>query len=512
MATRVIPKYQHACLAADFTNNAVILVGVSESPLGQLQVNSVSLANITLPTVETIATTIATAWSSTAEKACYAASSSTQTNKAALKVVQFGTGMSYMSFISGNSIGDPLTFDTLKLESPKLFSWIGSFSAVNLDMFHMYAISPSSGTGSNWIGLRLNVGQSAGSLYNRVTGEYPKASNPLLSVGTYTPSNNNEVAQGYSIIFDRIGAGEVFATKGNSKADPNNTIPFLTLTLIGSVNMNGYKLTSNAISTTLEGTGYILDRAADGVSTVMYSITPNSALDLNLVPSSGPSIPFSTSIAAAGLYNTIVTYTSSNTGPAFINTFDLTTNRWSGAGLLPEVIPPKSSSIGPIVGGAAGGLLVIGAAVFFFVRRRRRRQAALKANDSTELAQLSPNTSKFGGGDQGYAQHDHGYVAYEQGYPQPPSFVPPPPIAGQYTDAAYKEPAFSEAGTPLASPTANSYSYVSPTSYRDSAYPSVGPESVLVKSNRSSTGHSPQYIASSPGASSNARSPQSVSS
>ncbi|KAF9119820.1 hypothetical protein BGW39_011896 [Mortierella sp. 14UC] len=367
-----------------------------------LQVNYVSIADINLISSYPFGNQTDTErWSSGAEKD--------------IKVVQFGRSTSYLGFIASNgTVGPPRNFASLEFQSSKLFSWVGSFTGSNYNMFHMHAVTPNNVTNSRWVGLRLN---------------------------------------------------------------------FLSL-----------------------GTSYF-----------------SSSLDLNVVPSSGHSIPFSKSMAATAFNNKIITYTSPETGPAFINSFDLAAGKWYGVGLVSEETPSKVP-IGGVVGGVVGGLLVIAIAVFFFIRRRRHRSAP-KANDSTELAQLSPGVNKVTGvkqeysqydhehtqHDQGYAQHDQGYVAYEQGYPQPPSFVPPPTSASHDTDISYKVPALTHSAASTASPTTTNSSYVSPTSYRDSTFPPGSPDSVFAKSNVSSFGRGPQLVPSSPGASSDARSPQSIS-
>ncbi|KAG0378647.1 hypothetical protein BGX24_003261, partial [Mortierella sp. AD032] len=287
--------------------------------------------------------------------------------------------------------------------------------------------------------------------------------------------------------------------------------------------------------------------ANDGISTVVYSITPKSSSSLNLVASKGPSVPFSKTMAGTALNQNIITYTVPESGPGVINRFDPAKGIWSGDGLLPTTTgpitatptpdPPSSkSSIGAIVGGVAGGILIIAIAVFFFVRRRR--QNTPKSTDSAELAQLSPNVNKFDGNiqghgqhdqgnvqysqgyvpyeqgyvqhDQGYVQHNQGYVAYEEGYPQPPTFIPPPSTVNRdILDTSCKVP--TEPEETQASPTATSSSYVSPTSYRDSTLSTGSPEFVVEKTNRSLVSHGPQYFPNSPVVASDARSPQSIS-
>lgn len=91
------------------------------------------------------------------------------------------------------------------------------------------------------------------------TGLYPSAVDPLLSVGTYTPTSSGD-SQGYSVVFDKQGKGQVFTATGSDQATVNNTISVLVLSNPGNVNMNGIVLSSDAVSVTMGDTGYILDK------------------------------------------------------------------------------------------------------------------------------------------------------------------------------------------------------------------------------------------------------------
>lgn len=162
-----IPSYQQACLASDTRNSAVYLVGGASSVAGMLEVNYVSLTNINAPTFRSIGSSInSLKWSAGAPKACYAAPSSNQANSI-IKVVQFGRGTSYMSYISpGGAVADPTSFTGLEFQSPKLFGWVGSFTTSNYNVYHMYAVSASTSTveKSHWISLRLSFLSTGGSL------------------------------------------------------------------------------------------------------------------------------------------------------------------------------------------------------------------------------------------------------------------------------------------------------------------------------------------------------------
>jgi hypothetical protein len=95
--------------------------------------------------------------------------------------------------------------------------------------------------------------------YRGTTDQYPSSPDPLLSVGTYTPATSG-ISVGYSVIFDKSGRGQVFTATVNDQAASNNSIILVSLSNPGTVNMNGITLSSDALSVTLENTGYILDR------------------------------------------------------------------------------------------------------------------------------------------------------------------------------------------------------------------------------------------------------------
>ncbi|KAG0275784.1 hypothetical protein BGZ95_008379 [Linnemannia exigua] len=162
MATS-IPSYQKACLAADDFNAALYLVGVSNSQPGLLEINHIPLANglnnLTFTQFDSQPDT--QKWASGAEKACYAYKGPTDAN-AVVKVIQFGSATSYMSYFSSTGVvADPTFFGTLKFQSSKLFSWVGSFTVTGFNVFHMYAISPSIAN-SRWVGLRMGFVASRG--------------------------------------------------------------------------------------------------------------------------------------------------------------------------------------------------------------------------------------------------------------------------------------------------------------------------------------------------------------
>ncbi|KAG0074459.1 hypothetical protein BGZ90_010749 [Linnemannia elongata] len=305
----------------------------------------------------------------------------------------------------------------------------------------------------------------------------PGASNPidsnqaLLALGTYG-SFNASTTQGYTTVFDKNGGGQIQSTAGNLQAAVGTNVPVVSLDPPMAVNMNGIRLTADAIPVTMENVGYILDKATNG-STTIYSINPSQSNVLSTVYVSGPSLPFSNILAASGLNSGILTYSSNGTVASF-NVFDVSKGTWSGNGLLP----------------AAG---------------------AQKSAENAELAHLNSDEIKTSGFDQGYVQYDHGYVQhnqgyiqYDQGYQHTPVFFPPPPTPTNHgLDDLYKVDASASPTNP----------YVSPTSYRESASrPVESPEILFSRSVKLPVSHGPQFIPNSSAAASDARSPQLVSS
>ncbi|KAG9064220.1 hypothetical protein KI688_003408 [Linnemannia hyalina] len=348
-----IPSYQQACLAPDNYNPAVYLVGVASSNAGMLEVNYISLTNVNAPTSRPFGSNTNTPkWSAGAPKACFAAPSSNQANSV-IKVVQFGRGTTYMSYISPEGVvADPTSFADLECQSPKLF-------------------------GDD-------------------TSLFPSAVDPLLSVGTFTPTSTGN-SRGYSVIFDKQGKGQVFSATGSDQATVNNTISVLVLSNPGSVNMNGIVLSSDAVSVTMGETGYILDKAKDTNATVLYSITPSISSTLQKVTNSGGAPAFFPSIAVTALNKQIVVYSAPPGGTPYFNSFDTTTGTWGGLNLITAPGPtPSGPPIGAIVGGVIGGLLVIALLIFLFIRRRndhrRKAGAATIANANVDKYAPAPST------------------------------------------------------------------------------------------------------------------------
>ncbi|KAF9127926.1 hypothetical protein BGW39_005476 [Mortierella sp. 14UC] len=502
-----IPSYQRACLAPDALNSAVYLVGGAASVPGQLEVNYVSVADINAPTARPIGNQLnPTKWASGAPKACFAYPSSAQANSV-IKVIQFGAGASYMSYISPDgAIAEPTFFSSLEFQSPKLFSWIGSFTATNFNMFHMYTVTPSNVTGSRWVGLRMSFAPSGGSYSEAVTNQYPSSPDPLLSLGTYTTVSSG-TSLGYSVIFDKAGRGQIFTATGSDQATANNTISLLALSNPGTVNMNGITLSSDALSVTMEGTGYILDKAKDGNTTVIYSITPGSSSTLQSVNIKGGAPVFLPSLTATVMNKQIVVYSAPVGGTPYFNSFDTSTQTWGGANLISKSGPPgpngpggvdgssKGTSIGAIVGGVVGALVVIALGVFLFIRHRRNQKSqAIPAAHTNAHAPPPPPAGDMTQVNHGavpvqgqvfQAQPAYGYQAplvldpnaYNQsigihGKPDEPVYsYQPPKIFEAYQQQPVAQP-------PVPSPVPGTYdasaAYPSPTVYA-SSYASPGP-------------------------------------
>lgn len=93
--------------------------------------------------------------------------------------------------------------------------------------------------------------------FNRYyTSQYPPAL-PSVSVGTFSPGG----LAGYSVIFDKVGAGTIFSTQLNTNSvlgNPNGSL--ITLAKTQDVDMSGIKLTDAAIPVTMSNVGYLLDK------------------------------------------------------------------------------------------------------------------------------------------------------------------------------------------------------------------------------------------------------------
>lgn len=84
-------------------------------------------------------------------------------------------------------------------------------------------------------------------------------SSPLLAVGTYLPSIGN-FSHGSTTVFDTDNNGKIYPALGDPNSDVTTASPGFSLDSPIAVNMNGIKLTAEAIPVTAASTGYILDK------------------------------------------------------------------------------------------------------------------------------------------------------------------------------------------------------------------------------------------------------------
>ncbi|KAG0271462.1 hypothetical protein BGZ96_005803, partial [Linnemannia gamsii] len=241
----------------------------------------------------------------------------------------------------GSNVSNATPFADVGFPNPKLFAWSGSFPEATI--FTTVTNETILSKPNAWQGLRLDYNDTG--LLTPDMVNYPiDSNNAMLAVGTYGTTSGN-TSQGYTIVFDNNGGGQVQTSLSDLRAESTNTISVVALGEAANVIMNGVKLTPSAIPVTMGKTAYILDKATNG-STLLYSITPSESNSLNPVYVLNSSLPFGNILTASALYNGIITY-SSNHKVASFNFFDVTTNTWSGDNLVspPVVEPPPESSI-----------------------------------------------------------------------------------------------------------------------------------------------------------------------
>ncbi|KAF9142783.1 hypothetical protein BG015_000667 [Linnemannia schmuckeri] len=370
-----VPVYPRPCLAADEDNNALYLLGVSSTGVGKIESSYVSLANVNSPSVKPLGSqTDVDAWATNAPKACFTYPADVHPNSP-IMLVQYGAFKSFMSIMSANGEFTPASlFVGTAFTSPRQFAMVGDSGDFAWFVAQTNVTDP--GTKSSWFGVRLNFTAGLGSYIDPDIGIIP-TSTPLLSVGTYgsTPST---AWQGNNVVFDIQGGGYIYPTVGAL----NEVSHVITQSAAKAVVMSGISLTAESIPITMEGTGYILDKAADG-STALYSITPTQSSTLQRVTRTGGAPPFNPSMVAVALNKLIVTYSMVNTTTAYFNTFDTTTNAWAGLGLVRDPgssdnsgsSGKSSTPLGAIIGGVVGGLVVIALVAFLFIRNRRKNTA-----------------------------------------------------------------------------------------------------------------------------------------
>ncbi|KAG9064305.1 hypothetical protein KI688_003493 [Linnemannia hyalina] len=327
-----VPLYTYPCLTSTATED-LLLLGISSAAEGTLNVHKLDLSNLNSPVATLYATqSFPTDWTSKSPTACFPYSG----NPASIAFfAQFGSLSRFTNIRANGNIEPPIYYRDVAFVSPKLY----------------------------------------------YTSQYPSAL-PSVTVGTFSPGG----LTGYSVVFDKAGAGTIFSTQLNTNSvlgDPNGSL--ITLAKAQDVDMSGIKLTDAAIPVTMSNVGYLLDKASDG-TTVIYSINPSQSPKLQALSITSDVPTFSTVQSAAVLGSKIIIYSTSNTSDVFINSFDTTGGTWTGPNLIKAAKPPSPTSssnnggddnggtkspLGAIIGGVVGGLVVIALIVFFVVRKRR---------------------------------------------------------------------------------------------------------------------------------------------
>ncbi|KAG0057527.1 hypothetical protein BGZ83_009166 [Gryganskiella cystojenkinii] len=414
MSAVSVPAYRGACIAPSRTGSSVFLAGVPVANEGRLELYNVDLTNINSPTATFLGNQSSPVfWSSAASRACFSYPGNQADTNSPMFMVQFGPKSFFTNMFPNGTIDDPIYFSTtltkviVAYSSPKLFSMSGAVGKFN--WYSVMSNFTSATTGSSWISIRSNATLAINSTVDATLSVYPTA-NPLLSVGTYTPTSTTP-AQGNQFVFDTQGGAIAYTTLDSGVTyDSTSQDHLMTLTTPQTVDMGGIKLTNNAIPVTMVTVAYILDTDATG-GTILYTIS-GSTLKLARVPFTGNVPPFSNYMSATSLNSQIITYGSSASGiaTATFNSFDTITGQWSGPGLIvPAPVPSPSTSssgtpkatggsdsgnkssgsnVGAIAGGVVGGLVVIAAIIFFFFRQRRKNN-----NTSSSAPPPVPNAS-----------------------------------------------------------------------------------------------------------------------
>ncbi|KAK3835302.1 MAG: hypothetical protein JOS17DRAFT_736764 [Linnemannia elongata] len=393
-----VPLYTYPCLTSTASGD-LLLLGISSAAEGTLNVHKLDLSNLISPVATLYATQrFITEWTSNGPTACFPYSG----NAASVAFfAQFGSLSRFTNIKANGSIEPPIYYNEVSFVSPKLFSFAGASS--NFDFFHVYTNKTFPITGSSWSGARFNATDSIYSFHSYYTSQYPPAL-PSVSVGTFSPGG----LAGYSVIFDKVGAGTIFSTQLNTNSvlgNPNGSL--ITLAKTQDVDMSGIKLTDAAIPVTMSNVGYLLDKASDG-TTVIYSINPSQSPKLQALSITGDVPAFSTVQTATAVGSKIIIYSTSNTSTVFFNSFDTTGGTWTGPNLIKAANPPGPSSgnnggndnggsktpLGAIIGGVVGGLVVIALIVFLVVRKRRNGYKPAAVSPPTDSNYQDP--SKLG--------------------------------------------------------------------------------------------------------------------
>ncbi|KAF9282704.1 hypothetical protein BGZ68_005813 [Mortierella alpina] len=390
-----VPAFSNACIAPGRSASTVYLVGVPVTNEGRLEAYTVDLSNVHAPKATFVNNRTSSSWSSSAPKGCYSYPGNQADANGPILVTQFGPKSFFTNVYPNGTIDYASYFNLVGFISPKLFSLTGAVG--NLDWFTAFANMTFPATNSPWCGLRINATDTINSQQDAILSLYP-SSNPLLSIGTFVATSNTP-AQGYHTVFDASGtSGTIYTTLASAAPLLTGQDRVLSLTSPQPVEMAGVTLTTNAISITMIGVGYILDRASDG-STVMYSISPGRSAKLERVSISGNVPPFSPSMVATALNSQIVVYGSStgSIATATFNIYDTVTGDWNGPGLVKPQAPAPSSSGGSprptseptggesksnaaaIGGGVAAAVVIILLIAFVFYKRRKPKTNAASA-------------------------------------------------------------------------------------------------------------------------------------
>ncbi|KAK3844012.1 MAG: hypothetical protein J3R72DRAFT_97392 [Linnemannia gamsii] len=408
-----VPIFQNACIAPASTGSVVYLAGASIS--GTLSIYSVNLANSNSPTATPLATSVNTAWSVQTKKSCIAFPGLQGTNNPPFLVQQYGVASSHQLNVYPNgTVWGPYFFTGIAFVSPKLYSYAG---ASRESVWINAATNNTYSSGGPWTGMRLNATDMFMTLADPVLTNFPSAT-ALVSVGTYVPTQNSPT-QGFSIVFDVLGGGNIFPALGTS-VSMNGTDRVLTLAASRPVDMSDIKLTANVIPITMVSVAYLLDQGSDGTA-VLYSIDPSQNSKLQRVSFPGNAPLFTPGMVATVMGTSIVTYGSSSgsatTSP--FNVYDTIAAAWSGPGLVKPSPPAvstsansipsptgsnlpsigeteKKSNVGAIIGGIAGALVVIALIAFFVIRNRRKSREVEKEEETGPDGPMSAydNTAK----------------------------------------------------------------------------------------------------------------------
>ncbi|KAF9920238.1 hypothetical protein FBU30_009972 [Linnemannia zychae] len=500
-----IPNISQACLASDSYRKKLYLIGSTSD--GSLDVYTIDYTNLNEAQLLSSYHNSTLEWIAGSRKACFGSPSPAGPNSP-IDVFQFGDKTVMGVVYPNGTIIDPWHFPQSIFTSPNLFSWSGNM--LNLSVYLGFTKYSFHGF-SNWAAVRRNSSMSEDFVLNRNINHFPSL-DPLLALGTFAHSDGN-TSPGYTIVIDKANQAFAYQTSTNPTISLKDGEFALSLGSSMRVEMNGIQLTSNAIPITVWETGYILDRAKDNVSVVVYSINPTKNYTLQQVTTAGPSPPFHTSMAAVSLDQNIFTYVSPENGPAYINTFNINSGTWIGNNLIQNSEKAGGVSIGAIVGGVLGALFLIGIGLLIFIRRCRQQRCQQKPIETHRVEGESDIPER-----NNIRSDNFGDAYYMPAYPLPPHFIsPPPPFTPSKETPHYRTLSY-ESDLTVPDPPSN-LSHMNPYSISDSQKMQTSqmvpqhsnPSNIEPrKSNSSISSHNPQYIPSGPIQGSVGRPPQTI--